>query len=322
MPIDAEVLIVSYNSANFLRRCLPTIAAAMPEVPVAIREHGSDPVALAAIEHVAAAHTAPVRLEYDASNPGFGAGCNALAAGSRADWLVFLNPDTEVIAWIEGSPPDRSIVGATMVDSGPPGDHSGRSYRFVDEVARSWLRRRGAVPDWARLRQRSGADDPAPVLRGTWRLRCEVLPLLRRHRPVHEGQCCGNPHRRVTRMEGAARPPPQHRRPLPTRSHGPTSRAAASIASTGRRSPCTGRTSLWTRLLVALCIVSVATELRSSAYSALALAGARPRSSFCARASPVPRRRIVIALTGPLRSCQMDRIGGRPASFELPCVHD
>ena len=147
MPIDAEVLIVSYNSAEFIRRCLPTVAGAMPGVPVAIREHGSDPVALGAIERVVAAHASFVRLEYDASNPGFGAGCNALAAGSRADWLVFLNPDTEVIAWIEGSPPDRSIVGATMVDSGPPGDHSGRSYRFVDEVARSWLRRRGAVPD-------------------------------------------------------------------------------------------------------------------------------------------------------------------------------
>jgi GT2 family glycosyltransferase len=147
VPIDAEVLIVSYNSAEFLSRCLPTIAAAMPGVPVAIREHGSDPVALAALEGVIAVGTPPVRLEYDAGNPGFGAGCNALAAGSRAEWLVFLNPDTEVIAWIEQSPPDRAIVGATMVDSGPPGDHSGRSYRFVDEVARSWMRRRGSAPD-------------------------------------------------------------------------------------------------------------------------------------------------------------------------------
>ena len=39
-----------------------------------------------------------------------------------------------------------TIVGPTMVDSGPPGGHAGRSYRLVDEIGRSWLRRRGEAP--------------------------------------------------------------------------------------------------------------------------------------------------------------------------------
>ena len=147
MPIDAEVLIVSYNSAEFLGRCLPTLAARMPGIPVGIREHGIDPDAIAALPRIAARHTSPVRLEFGPDNPGFAAGCNALAANSRAEWLVFLNPDTEVMTWIDDAPPDRSVVGATIVNSEPAGDHSGRSDRFADEVARSWLRRRGPAPD-------------------------------------------------------------------------------------------------------------------------------------------------------------------------------
>lgn len=138
---------MSYGSEDVLERCLARLATVAPSLPVAIREHGPGP-----IDHLlelAGRHTAPVRVSHDPGNPGFGAGCNALARESQAVWLVFLNPDTEVVAWpwSDSDPPRRSIVGATMVDSGPEGDHAGRSYRLVDEIARSWLRRRGPGPD-------------------------------------------------------------------------------------------------------------------------------------------------------------------------------
>jgi GT2 family glycosyltransferase len=148
--VDVEVLVVSYNSAETLRTCLESVQRAAPGTPIAIREHGSDPDAARVLSGVAASHPAPVRIERDASNPGFGAGCNALARTSSAAFLLFLNPDAEVLDWPWSPtepPPRRTIWGPRMVGSGHPGDHSGVHYHVRNEIARSWLRRRGPRPD-------------------------------------------------------------------------------------------------------------------------------------------------------------------------------
>lgn len=149
MQTTVEVLVVSYASHAVIARLLDSVAAHVPGAGVAIREHAPDPAALAALEQVAAAAALPVRVEHDPSNPGFGAGCNALAAASSADVFVLLNPDAEVVAWpwAETAPPTGYVVGPLMVDSGPPGEHYGRRYRIRDEIARSWLRRQPAAPD-------------------------------------------------------------------------------------------------------------------------------------------------------------------------------
>jgi GT2 family glycosyltransferase len=143
-----EILVVSYASAPVLVHLLESLANRLPDAPVAIREHASDPAEVTALERLAAAHTAPVRIEHDPANPGFGAGCNALAAGSAAQFLVFLNPDTELVGWPWSAerPPRATMVGPLMIDSGPPGDHYGTNYRVRDEIARSWLRRQPERP--------------------------------------------------------------------------------------------------------------------------------------------------------------------------------
>jgi N-acetylglucosaminyl-diphospho-decaprenol L-rhamnosyltransferase len=150
VPPTFEVLVVSYASAPMIERLLASLASLVPEASVAIREHSSDARAMAALTRVADAHSGPVRIDHDPSNPGFGAGCNALARTSSADFLVFLNPDTELVAWpwAPASPPPRgTVLGPIMVDSGPPSEHYGRSYRIRDEIARSWLRRRPKPPN-------------------------------------------------------------------------------------------------------------------------------------------------------------------------------
>lgn len=150
MTIDLEVLIVSYASGAAIETCLASLGDALPDVPIAIREHAADPDELDRVRSLAARHAGPVRVTHDPSNPGFAAGCNALASASSATWLLFLNPDTEVLAWPwsdEQAPPLRHIVGPEMVDSGPDGEHHGVTYRVRDEIARSWLRRRGRAPD-------------------------------------------------------------------------------------------------------------------------------------------------------------------------------
>jgi GT2 family glycosyltransferase len=144
-----EILVVSYGSERAIAQLLNSLRATLPDTPVAIREHAAEAAHLRAIEQLAACHTAPVRIEHDPTNPGFGAGCNALARRSTAEFLLFLNPDTELVAWPWSdahAPPRQTVVGPRMVGSGGPGEHFGRTYRIRDEIARSWLRRKGHRP--------------------------------------------------------------------------------------------------------------------------------------------------------------------------------
>jgi GT2 family glycosyltransferase len=148
--LDVEVLIVSYNSAGMIERCLRSLQVTMPWVTVAIREHGDDASSWARLQHLARDHPGRVQLSRDLANPGFGAGCNALAAASDGRWLIFLNPDAEVEAWPWSPtrpPPTGAIIGPHVIDLRGGGDHAGRSYRIRDEIARSWLRRRQRPPD-------------------------------------------------------------------------------------------------------------------------------------------------------------------------------
>lgn len=143
-----EICIVSFDSSLDIGRAIRSVATHVRGASVAVREHGPTRTGLAAAEDAARATGLAVRMEADSSNPGFGAGCNALAAGSKADWLVFLNPDAEILAWPwnENAPPASSITGATLVGHGPSPRHYGTSYSIQDEVSRSWFRRVGREP--------------------------------------------------------------------------------------------------------------------------------------------------------------------------------
>jgi GT2 family glycosyltransferase len=145
---DVEVLIVSYASATPVRRCLASVQRLMPGAAVAIREHSDDVAAVAAIKQLVAEHPGKIRFELDPTNPGFGAGCNALASSSAATWLLLLNPDAELLSWpwSAAAPPLATIVGPEVEGGGGAGAHYGTRYRVVDEIARSWLRRPGRRP--------------------------------------------------------------------------------------------------------------------------------------------------------------------------------
>jgi N-acetylglucosaminyl-diphospho-decaprenol L-rhamnosyltransferase len=151
VPNPVDVIIVSYNSASVLGRCLASIADHLPGAIVRIREHGSDLSSLQQLRSIGEAHPSPVLIDVDPTNPGFGAGCNALAAASVAPWLLFLNPDAELLTWPWSAEqlgiPPSSIVGPIMTDSGPPGDHYGVRYGVGSELLRSWFRYRGPQPD-------------------------------------------------------------------------------------------------------------------------------------------------------------------------------
>ena len=149
MSADVEVCIVSYDSVDAIADALGHLERAVPGATVAIREHGHDPIAADRLRRLVDAHTSPIRLEFDPANPGFGAGCNALASTSGAGWLLFLNPDANVVAWpwtADDPPPRGTIVGPLLTGNGPSERHVGTSFSVRDEIARSWLRRVGTRP--------------------------------------------------------------------------------------------------------------------------------------------------------------------------------
>jgi GT2 family glycosyltransferase len=144
-----DVCIVSHNSASVLAETIASIIEHVPTARISIREHGSDPVAIAMLHRIADRPANAVRLEFDATNPGFGAGCNALARGGSAPWLLFLNPDARILAWPWSAtvpPPTGAVIGPFMEGRGQAERHSGVSYRTVDEIKRSWFRRYGPRP--------------------------------------------------------------------------------------------------------------------------------------------------------------------------------
>jgi N-acetylglucosaminyl-diphospho-decaprenol L-rhamnosyltransferase len=124
MP-SVHVVIVNWNSGTLLKECLQSFAAVAGDdvtlrrvsvVDNASTDRSCDDLAAAAL---------PLALIRNAENRGFGAACNQGAAGSDADYILFLNPDTRLLpgnlelpARYLGSPHHATvgIVGIQLAD--------------------------------------------------------------------------------------------------------------------------------------------------------------------------------------------------------------
>jgi N-acetylglucosaminyl-diphospho-decaprenol L-rhamnosyltransferase len=124
MPASLDIVIVNWNTGSALGECLRSIDPA--RTPVAIErivvvDNASTDDSMAA----AVAWGPPVTTVRNATNLGFGAACNQGAAGSRTDYLLFLNPDTRLepdtlartLAFLEERAQDTvGICGVRLVD--------------------------------------------------------------------------------------------------------------------------------------------------------------------------------------------------------------
>jgi GT2 family glycosyltransferase len=110
-PLDLSVLIVSWNVADLLSRCLASIEAQSqptdwPQVRRLPLLDGEAPAALEVIvvDNASADDTVArirqgfpwVQVQANADNAGFSRGNNQALTRSHGRWLLFLNPDTEV----------------------------------------------------------------------------------------------------------------------------------------------------------------------------------------------------------------------------------
>src|SRR5438552_2554141 len=123
---SVHVVIVNWNSGAQLRECLASFAAA-----------ANDDVALARVTVVDNASadgsadglepaSVPLTVIRNPENRGFAAACNQGAAGSGADFILFLNPDTRLVPGSLELPArylgsehheDVGIVGIQLVDA-------------------------------------------------------------------------------------------------------------------------------------------------------------------------------------------------------------
>ena len=91
-----HVVIVNWNSGAQLRECLQSFAAVADDdvaARVTVVDNGSTDGSCDAL-----AAPVPLALIRNPDNRGFAAACNQGAAGSDADFLLFLNPDTRLMA--------------------------------------------------------------------------------------------------------------------------------------------------------------------------------------------------------------------------------
>src|ERR1043165_9661443 len=119
-----HVVIVNWNSGAQLRECLRSFAAVAADAVTArvtVIDNASQDGSCEDLE-------APVPLDVmrNADNRGFGAACNQGAAGSDADFLLFLNPDARLMPGSLAEPvrylradenAKAGIVGIRLVDA-------------------------------------------------------------------------------------------------------------------------------------------------------------------------------------------------------------
>jgi N-acetylglucosaminyl-diphospho-decaprenol L-rhamnosyltransferase len=130
-PGSVDIVIVNWNTGDYLRRCLESIVAATARDDVNLA--GVTVIDNASVDGSATQLgdlDLPLEVVHNPVNVGFAAACDQGAAGSEADYLLFLNPDTRLepdalavtAAFMDGPDSERvGICGAQVFDpSGAP----------------------------------------------------------------------------------------------------------------------------------------------------------------------------------------------------------
>jgi GT2 family glycosyltransferase len=119
-PYDISIIIVSYNTCNYLARCLESLTCSrQPHTQIIVVDNASQD---ASLEMVRRRFSSVIAIA-NSENTGFAAANNQGIAVSQGRYLYFLNPDTEVypggletmIHYMD-SHPDIGIAGTALVN--------------------------------------------------------------------------------------------------------------------------------------------------------------------------------------------------------------
>ena len=141
------VIIVNWNAGDQLRACLQALAGARQEgfhlAQVVVVDNASQDDSLADLP----ADRLPLRVIRNPDNRGFGGACNQGAAETRADYLLFLNPDTR----IEADALDRALAHLESPAGATAGVCGARLLGDQGQTHRHCARQATAARMWAHL---------------------------------------------------------------------------------------------------------------------------------------------------------------------------
>jgi GT2 family glycosyltransferase len=136
MTVTLDIILVNWNAGDQLRACLASIGSAAKDnftlQRVVVVDNASFDDSLVGLDTL----PLPLQIIRNAANQGFARGCNQGAAGSTADYLLFLNCDTRlfthsltgVIDFMEQ--PDNATIGICGIclvnEAGQPGTAAAR----------------------------------------------------------------------------------------------------------------------------------------------------------------------------------------------------
>ena len=92
---DIGVVVVSFQSARTIRRCLQLLLASAPVARIIVVDNASSDGTVALVEELAAKEPR-IYLVRNPDNRGFAAGCNQGASALGTPWVAFVNPDCYV----------------------------------------------------------------------------------------------------------------------------------------------------------------------------------------------------------------------------------
>ena len=91
-----DIVIVNWNAGTLLGRCVGSVGTALTGGFALDRLVVIDNASRDGSADALPGQGLPLSVQRNAANRGFAAGCNQGAAGSRADYILFLNPDTRL----------------------------------------------------------------------------------------------------------------------------------------------------------------------------------------------------------------------------------
>jgi N-acetylglucosaminyl-diphospho-decaprenol L-rhamnosyltransferase len=131
MAESLDVVIVSYRSRELLRRCLESLSAHRPAVPMTVVVVDND--SRDGTSEMVRDDYPEVELVRSPTNLGFAAATNLGAARGGSPYLLALNPDTEVTAGAldtvletMGAHPEAGVVGARLLRGDGTLDHASK----------------------------------------------------------------------------------------------------------------------------------------------------------------------------------------------------
>jgi len=91
---DLSIIIVSYNTADLIESCLNSIDSADVEKEIFVVDNASNDGTAEIVRH----HFPWVHLTVNEKNRGFGTANNQVLTDCRGRYILFLNPDTQIMA--------------------------------------------------------------------------------------------------------------------------------------------------------------------------------------------------------------------------------